>query len=120
MKYIFFLFISLNAYSTTQMKGCGSYDLYGELKKNELTKSYDLVVNQGSISEYKFNLTSAQERQVISYLNQSIKVRAKITEMTSDYRGKLDSISKVEHTPPDPANYNESGSVVLVKKEKCK
>jgi hypothetical protein len=120
MKFLLFFIISLNAYSATKVSDCGKYDIYGQIRKNDAKKSYELVVNLGSISEYKFELSDEQERQMISYSGHTIKVTANILKKVPDYNGKLNSIFKIDYAIPDPANLDGIGGFVLIKKEKCK
>ncbi|MBC7713533.1 MAG: hypothetical protein H7177_09345 [Rhizobacter sp.] len=120
MKYLFLCLISLNVYSATLVSECGKYDIYGELKKNNKLKVWDLIVNPGSMSEYKFHLTDGQERKLISYSGHSIKVKATILKLAPEYQGVLTNVESVDYAVPDPANMKGVGGFVLIKKEKCK
>lgn len=120
MKYLILYLISLNVYGATKISDCGLYDIYGEIKKNTGTSSYDFLVNPGSMSEYVFQLTSIQERQFIPYLGHSIKVRARILSLAPEYHGRLSSVLKINFSVPDPANFKGGGGFTLVKKETCK
>jgi hypothetical protein len=120
MKYLILYLISFNIYGATKFSDCGLYDIYGEIKKNDKTSSYDFLVNPGSMSQYVFQLTSLQERQFVPYLGHSIKVRARIQSLAPDYRGTLFSVLKINFSLPDPANFQGSGGFTLVQKESCK
>ncbi len=120
MKLFVIFLISFNAFGATKVNDCGMYEIYGEVKKNNDMKAYDFIVNIGSISEYKFHLSSEQEKRVISYLGHDLKIKAKILKLSSDYQGKLSSIESVEYLVPDPANLEGKKGFKLLKKEKCK
>lgn len=120
MKYLILYLISLNVYGATKFSDCGLYDIYGEIKKNDKTSSYDFLVNPGSISQYVFQLTPIQERQFVPYIGHSIKVQARILSLAPDYQGRLFSVLKINFSLPDPANFKGSGGFTLLKKETCK
>lgn len=120
MKCFFFFFISLNVYSATKVSDCGVYDIYGEFKKNEATKYYELLVNKGSVSQYTFQINDEQERVIVPYIGHSVVVRASILKKVPEYKGELAKIDKVDFSVPDPANFRGTGGFALVKKEKCR
>ncbi len=120
MKYFFLFLVSLNAYSATKVSDCGLYDVYGEFKKNESTKYYELLVNKGSVSQYTFQISDEQERVIVPYIGHSVKVRASILKKVPEYKGELAKIEKVDFSVPDPANMRGTGGFTLVKKGKCK
>lgn len=120
MKYLFLLlFISLNVYGATNFTKCGQYEIYGELKENIPLKGYDFVVNSGSMSEYKFHLTSEQVRKLISNLGYSLKLEVSLLKLAPEYEGVISKISKVDLAVPDPAHFTKANGFKLIKLEKC-
>lgn len=110
--------IGINAHAATKVDDCGVYEIYGQFKKNDKTKSYELIVNEKSISEYRFQISDEQERTITPYIGHSIKVTASILKKAPEYVGELGPISKVRFSIPDPANLNGKGGFELMKKEK--
>ena len=121
MKNLFFLtFLTLNAYADTQPTDCGVYEIYGQVKKNSGEASLSFIVNSGSMSEYKFALTSEQERVALPYLDMASKATAKIEKKMTGYSGALSTIEKFDYVVPDPANMTGKNGFFLIKKEACK
>lgn len=120
---VFFSFcflISLNAYSSTQPDGCGSFDIYGRMEKSKTPGAFQYIVHGKTNSQYKFSLTDKQEIQMAPYLGRSSKIRASISKEITDYTGEFSEIERVEDTVPDPAFLLKNRGFLLVKKESCK
>lgn len=121
MKTFFFFFIfGLNAYGATMPSGCGTFDIYGIIEKNKTAPGYSFLVNKGSLSEYKFQITDEEEIKAAPYINRPIKMKARILKKITDYHGEFDSVLKYEYAVIDPANLKKLNGFSLVKKEKCK
>ncbi len=120
MKFFISFLVALNAYGATTIEDCGLYDIYGQFRKNEKTRSYEFLVNAGSISQYTFEINDQQERMIVPYIGHSLKLRAKILQLAPEYVGKFNNIEKIDFSVPDPANIKRIGGFDLVNKEKCK
>lgn len=120
MKFFLFLALSLNAYSSTQPEGCGSFDIYGRVQKSKTPGEFQYVVHGATISEYKFKLTDKQEIQLAPYLGRAIKIRASLSKEITDYNGEFSIIEKIEESVPDPAFLSKNNGFIKVKKESCK
>jgi len=120
MKFFLFCLFSLNAYSSTQPDGCGSFDIYGRMEKSKAPGDFQYVVHGKTTSAYKFSLTDKQEIQMAPYFGRSSKIRASITKNITDYTGEFSEIEGVEDSVPDPAFLTKNHGFILVKKESCK
>ncbi len=119
MRFVLFFFFSLNAYSSTQPDGCGSFDIYGRMEKSKVPGEFQYVVNGKTTSAYKFSLTDKQEIKMAPYLGRSTKIRAIISKNITDYTGEFSEIERVEDSVPDPAFLTKNHGFILVKKESC-
>lgn len=120
MKFFLFFLFSLNAYSSTQPDGCGSFDIFGRMEKSKRPGEFQYIVHGKTTSAYKFSLTDKQEIQLAPYLNRSSKIRATIAKNITDYSGEFSEIERVEDSVPDPAFLTKNQGFILVKKESCK
>ena len=119
MKILLFLFMSFNLNAATKPTECGWYEIYGEMKKNSDGPGYLYLVNQGTLSEYKFSLPPKQEIKLSPYLNVPSKIKARIAGRIRGYQGEFASIENAEMVAPDSAKLTKAHGFYLISKEKC-
>lgn len=121
MKIALLLFLlSVNAFGATGPSDCGLYDIYGRVLKSKSTPGeFQYIVHDGTVSEYKFNLTDTQEIKLVPYFDKPSKIRARLSKQITDFNGDFSDIESVEDTIPDPAGLTKLKGFILIKKEKC-
>lgn len=77
------------------------------------------IVNQGSLSELKFQLDERQEIKLTPYMKRSSKIRAIITKKMNGNLGEFSTIKSVEYSVPDPAKMTKRHGSNLIKSNKC-
>ncbi len=120
MKTLFAFIVCLNAYGATIPSGCGTFDVYGVIEKNQKAPGYVFLVNKGTLSEYQFAISDEQELKAAPYIDRTIKLRGKITKKLNGQQGEFSSIESYTDVVPDPANLKGLTGFTFIKKEKCK
>lgn len=111
--------MSFNLSAATRPSGCGVYEMYGKVSKNKDGPGYSYVLNEGTLSQYKFPLPPKQEIKLSPYIGVETKIKARIKKKMNGQNGEFSEILSTEHIAPDPAMLTKNHGFFLVKKENC-
>lgn len=120
MKFLFLIFFSINAHSSTQPEGCGVFDIFGRMEHSKNPGEFQYVVHGKTTSAYKFKLGELQEIKMAPYLERATKIRVRILKEIVDYNGEFFEIESINESVPDPAFLTKNQGFFIVKKEDCK
>ena len=121
MKFILLLVLmSFSTYGAVSSLPCGVYEVHGKVIKNPETLEVFYLVNEGTLSQYKFSVENKQKLQLLPYEGRSTKLKATIFKEVINYQGEFNRIEDISLALPDPARMLNTPTVSLVKKDICK
>ncbi len=109
----------MNLSAATKPSDCGVYEIYGKMTKNKKGPGFLYLVNQGTLSEYKFSLLPQHEIKLSPYIDLSSKIKARINKRITGYQGEFAAIESAEVVAPDAAMLTKNHGFYLISREKC-
>lgn len=99
-------------------RGCGEYIVAG-MVHSDMT-GFTIVINEGTISEYKLKVPIPEEPKLAPYIDRPMKARVILDKKLDETQGEINSISSVQDRIPDPLRPLFNTGFRLIKKTDCR
>ncbi len=119
MKIILLILFLIPIISKAQIvEACGIYNFRGVVRM--IDYSPFLIVNEHTLSEYKFSIPISEEPRIAPYIDRAFELTATIEKRMDGTKGAVKNIQDIDYRVSDPLGETPDTGVKLIKKISCK
>lgn len=115
MKLIILLTLLTPSIVYSSLGNCGLYEARGivrDIKSNSV-----LVINEKTLSETQIHFSIAEQAKILLYENKDVTAKVLLLEKFNGTVGVSDAVSEVNRRIPNPLNPEDTGLILITKKD---